>query len=551
VNRVTDETPCLVPWAGNSVLLCGADLVDGTGSPARQADVLVREGRIAAVEAHLDRLEDVPTIDLRGRELMPGFIDVHTHDDLAILSRDGCEPKLRQGVTTSVLGNCGLGCAPSTPGGDLESYSAPVLGPSGRNRHWSRFTDYLDELERTPTTINSVCLVPHHPLRVAAMGIESRVANRSEVADMASALDEAMTAGAAGLSFGLLYAPGNAAEPSELHRLAEVVASHGGIVAAHVRNEADHVQASVDEIVDLAKATGVAIQISHLKVTSPRNFGSMPHLLKRLEDYRSSGIDVMADVYPYEAGSTTTSTLLPSWAVEQGPTSIRDAVENPRKRERLRSELSRRWTEPGQENFVESIGAAKLVLAGFTRPANLDLEGSTLADIAVRREVDPIDCLIDLLGEEGGALTAVIFHTDPVGMREVLAWPHALIGSDGLPRSHGYVHPRLYGAFSRVLAEYSGVGKLLSRTEAVRRMSGASAARFGVGDRGTIEPGSVADLVVIDPARLQDRASFVHPRRHPNGFELVAVAGRPVWSQDARTTVQRGSLLRSGNHSGG
>lgn len=531
-------------WTGDSVLLLGGSVIDGTGAPARRADALVIGGKFTEVGPRLQAVSDIPQVDITGSVLIPGFVDVHTHDDLAVLARGGCASKVRQGVTTSVLGNCGQGCAPSTADGGVERLASPVLGGARMTHSWPRFSDYLDELGGSSRDVNTRCLVAHASVRAAVMGVTARVATTTERGEIAALLDSAMSAGAVGLSLGLLYSPGSAADQDELLDLARVVSRHDGVLAAHIRNEADQLIPSIEEIVDLARGTGVAIQISHLKVTKSQNFGSMPEVIRRLDRLRDDGIDVMADVYPYEAGSTTTSTMLPPWATREGGDSIQRAVSNPALRNKLIGDLSRPWDPRGPENYLLSTGPGGILLAGFARSENLPFEGQSLREIAQVRGAEPVECFVDLLAEEGGALSVILFHTDPGGVEAVLSWPHALIGSDGLPSEDGYVHPRLYGTFPRVLSRYSGPGALLTREEAIRRMTGASAARFRLADRGTVTPGLAADFVIADLKEIRDEADFAHPRAAPTGIHAVAVNGRPAWTEGDASVRQHGRMLR-------
>ncbi|MGH1565001.1 N-acyl-D-amino-acid deacylase family protein [Mumia sp. DW29H23] len=528
-----------------TMLLRGGTVLDGTGGAPRRADVLVVAGRVAAVGPALAPPEGCVVEDVAGREVVPGFVDTHAHDDLAILDVEGCVPKLRQGVTTVVVGNCGHACAPTTPGSGLGALFAPVLGGERTDLSFASVRGYAETIAAEPRTVNAAVLVGHGALRVAAAGPEARPASVREVDAMCGQLRDAMAAGAAGLSLGLLYAPGDAADRTELEALAGVVAAHDGVLAAHVRNEGDDVIASIDEVAALGAATGCAVHVSHLKVTGPRNAGSMPRILDRLDAHRASGIDVTVDVYPYAAGSTTTSTLLPAWALRDGMASVRRAVRDPASRRRLAAELARPWDEPGKENLLPEIGPSRVLLAGFSRPASSAYEGLALADIAAARGQEPYACLVDLLDEEGGSLTVVLFHTDPEGVGQALSWPHTMVGSDGLPHRSGYVHPRLYGTFVRVLTEYAGAGGPLSRQEAVHKMTGLAARRFGLRGRGTVETGNVADLVVLDPAALEDRATFAEPRRHPGGVETVVVAGDVVWRRGRDVPERRGTYLLS------
>ncbi|GAA5134761.1 D-aminoacylase [Pseudonocardia adelaidensis] len=523
------------------MLLRGGRVLDGTGADRGTCDVLLDGERIAALGPDLAAGEGTEVVDVAGRYVLPGFIDVHAHDDLAVLDPAGCLPKLRQGVTTVVVGNCGHGPAP-TAGGVLADYSAPVIGRAP-GRVFATFGDYLDAVAAAPRTTNVAALVPHGPLRAAVMGAGARAASAGEVDGMAGLLSDALAAGGAGLSLGLMYAPGNAAAPDELGALAEVVARHGRLLVAHVRNEAGQLLDSLREVCDVAQRAGCGLQISHLKVTGPEAAGSMPRALELLGSYRAAGLDVTADVYPYTAGSTTAATLFPPSALADGLTSLLGALRDRTSRAALLAELDRPW--PRVENYLRCLGPDRILLAGFTAQASARYEGAPLAAIAGDRGQEPGECLADLLLEENGLLTAVLFQTDPGGVEQAMRWPYTMIGTDGLPGGSGYVHPRLYGTFPRVLESYTGDGRPWDPATAAHRIAGLPARRFGLADRGELRPGAVADLVVLDPGRWHDRATFEDPRNSPDGLELVVMGGRVVLGRHGEVTGEpAGRLLR-------
>jgi N-acyl-D-amino-acid deacylase len=510
----------------SSFVVRGGLLYDGTGGDPRLADVVVRDGVIDSVVPGGAVAPGLPAVDATGLDVMPGFIDVHSHDDAALFRPGGLDPKTGQGVTTSVIGNCGLGCAPSLPDpGDhsLETSAAPVLGPFPAARHWPRFADYLADVASSARAVNTVALVPHAPLRAAVLGFERRPATPAEVAAIAGAAGDALAAGAAGVSLGLMYSPGDSAERPELLALAAQAAAHGKLLVAHIRNEADHLHASIDELADLGRATGAAIHVSHLKVTGPRNVGTMPAIIDHLDALRSEGIDVTADVYPYDAGSTTVLSLFPPWAQSDGAEGLLALLRDPERRAEVLASLPAPWAGTALENQWAAIGPSRIVLTGFQDPALAIYEGLSVAEVAALRDQPPLDALADLVVATAGQLTVIVFHTDYAGMTTALAWPHTLVGSDGLPRESGSVHPRLYGTFSRALT--LGV---LPRAEMVRRLTGAAAERFGLVGRGTLTPGAAADLQLIDPTAYADRATYATPRLGPTGLRGVFVNGMPV-----------------------
>lgn len=513
-----------VNGSGAKTVLNGGLIYDGWGGEPYVGDVLISGERILEVAPSIEA-GDAERVDVTGCELMPGFIDVHSHDDAALFRPGALDPKLRQGVTTTVIGNCGHGCAPSASDPSFEEYSTPVLGPFPAHR-WPTFAEYLADVASVPRRLNSLALVPHAPIRSAVVGMTRRAADTVERDRIVGLARDALDAGAAGVSFGLMYSPGNAADSAELEAIGKAVASCGGVLAAHVRNEADHLLTSLEEVAAIARSTGVALHVSHLKVTGPRNFGRMPEIIDRLNAYRKEGIDLTCDVYPYDAGSTTVMTLFPSWSTDRGVPSLLEALADPPTRLRLLAELRQPWTGSPLENYFASLGPAAILLGGFSDADLLQYEGMSIAAIAEHRDEDPAECLADLVLTEHGILTVVLFQTDIEGVKAALAWPWTLIGSDGLPSESGYVHPRLYGTFPRLLTAFAGDGKPISRAEAVKRATRDSAHRFGIGDHGVIKPGAVADLQVLNPRVYVDRASFKDPRQSPSGLNEVYVRGQ-------------------------
>ncbi|HEY8455603.1 MAG TPA: D-aminoacylase [Actinopolymorphaceae bacterium] len=525
----------------NALVIRGGTVVDGSGSPEQPADVLVEGETITAVQAGLHVPPDAAVIDASDRHVLPGFIDVHSHDDVAALKPGFLDPKLRQGVTLNVVGNCGHGCAPVCAEAELTSYSAPILGRVPVAMKWRSFPDYLAAIDASARTTNVAALVPHGPLRASVVGIERRTATRTETARMCAILDEALDAGAAGLSLGLMYPPGNAAGEDELTALARVVARREKLLVAHLRNEADAILTSLQELAHLAKRSGCAVHVSHLKVTSPANHGRMPEVLDTLDALRAEGVDVTADVYPYDAGSTTAASLFPPWTADRGLTSLLAALDEPAMRRQVVDDLQRPWVE--LENYFLTIGPERIRLIGFTLPEYQRFEGWSLADVAHAQDAPAAECLADLVLAEHGGLSVVLFQMAESDIRTALAWPWTMVGSDGLPLDHGSVHPRLYGTFPRVLSKYvaePGLGFV----EAVRRMTALPASRFGLGRRGLVAPGHAADLVVVNRSRLADRATYNTPRVFPEGIDAVLVGGRLAWSP-AGGIVSNGRLIRA------
>lgn len=525
----------------NRILLHGGAVIDGTGAERRSADVLVEGDRISAV-GDIEPGIDARAVDVSGSVVFPGFIDVHAHDDLALLRPDGVEPKVMQGVTVNVIGNCGHGCAPVATDPRMQaSYSGPVLGRFPETVCWQGFPEYLDQLSTRGLRTNAVALVPHGALRASISGYARRPLDTGELARARHDLDEALQRGAAGLSLGLMYAPGDVADRAELVGLARVVAAHDRVLAAHIRSEGDDILGSLRELLDIARRTEVRVQLSHLKVVSPRNRGRMPEILEVLDAARAEGIDITADVYPYPAGSTTAAALFPNWTLADGVPGLLALLDTPSERAEIVASMYRPW-QP-QENNFRALGASGILLAGFRQPGNEAYEGARLSDVATDRDVDAAECLCQLMTEENGELTVVMFQMDDDDVTTALSWPWSLIGSDGLPVQSPYTHPRMYGTFARILSEYVRNRRLFSLEEATRRMSTLPAERFRIPGRGVIRPGAVADLVVADPDRIEDHATFAAPRRFPENIRAVLVNGALAAMDGISTGRTVGTLL--------
>jgi N-acyl-D-amino-acid deacylase len=481
--------PVAATLARCDLVLRGGMVIDGSGRPPARADIAISGDRIAAVgDLHATRADE--NIDVSGRAVAPGFIDIHTHDDRALLSAPEMLAKVSQGVTTVVTGNCGISLAPLTFDGDMPS-TFHLLG----GKEWFRFPDiagYFAELERRPPAVNAVCLVGHSTLRLGAMDDLDRPAADAEVALMQERLAHALDAGAAGFSTGLYYPTGRGASTAEVVALAKVMSGRAGIYATHMRDEADGVEASVEETLQVGREASVPVLISHHKVIGPKNFGRSVQTLARIEQAMRQQ-KVALDVYPYVAGSTV--------------------LDPTRCDGRMR------------------------VLVTWSKP-HPDQAGRDVAEIARDWGCAPVEAAERLL-----PAGAIYFMLDEQDVRRILAYPHTMIGSDGLPHDD-HPHPRLWGTFPRVLGHYARELGLITIEEAVRRMTLLPARTLALAGRGTIEAEAFADLVVLDPDRVIDRATFEQPATPSEGIELVMVNGRIVW-QDGRTTnVRPGRVLR-------
>jgi N-acyl-D-amino-acid deacylase len=524
-------------------LIRGAEVFDGAGGPSVQADVAISDDRIAAVGRDLPGSAE-RTVDAGGLALAPGFIDIHSHTDLSVFARPLAESKVRQGVTTEVVGNCGIGAFPigRERTGLLTDYlrmhgtRLPSEGVS-----WTDFSSYADRVGRLGLGLNLAPLVAHGTLRIAAMGAEDRAPAAADLAHMHALLEAALRQGAWGMSTGLIYPPGSFAATEEIVALAKVLARSGAVYTSHIRGEGDTLLTALAEAVQVGKESGVRVQVSHLKALGRRNWGRGREALALLDAARRDGVDVAADQYPYEATSTALSALVPSWAHAGGVGALLKRLAGPEERGRLSAEIARALGDRG--------GAEAVKVAHVGSPCNASLSGKSLAEVAAQWNAPPEAAVIRLLLEERAEVGAVYFSLSAEDVAAIMASDQVAVGSDGLGLSAAEdrdqaTHPRSYGTFPRVLGRYVREQRLLSLPLAVYKMTGLPARRLGFRDRGGIRPGCAADLTLFDPATIRDRAEFQDPHAYCAGVEHVFVNGRLVVRDGQPTGEASGRVLR-------
>ncbi|MGI9862313.1 D-aminoacylase [Moorella naiadis] len=530
-----------------SLLIKGGTVVDGTGRPPFRADVGLQGARVAA----LGRLEQAPAarmIDAGGLVVAPGFIDFHSHADAELLRDPEDRAKLAQGVTTEVVGNCGMSLVPSHEESLplLAAYASPVLGGIPAKFRAGSVAGYFTQLKRQGIAVNVATYTGHGSIRLAVIGMDDRRAGKNELDAMAALLDRAMQEGAMGLSSGLLYPPGCYAPTGELIALCRVARQYGGIYVSHIRNESDGVLEAIEEALEIGRQAGIPVHISHLKACGPRNWPQIPRALALLAAAREQGQDVTWDTYPYIAGSTTAASLLPPWAVAGGTAALQERLHSLE----ICARIKKAWQEglPGWDNMVSSLGYDRLVINAVAHGENEDCVGLNLAEIGSKRSCEPADALLDLLRTEGGSLAIETYHASEETLSLILHHPVTTIGSDGI-YSGDQTHPRLYGTFVRVLGRYVRERKLLTLEEAVAKMTSRPAARLGLRGRGKVTAGYYADLVLFDPETIADRATFQEPARTPAGIKAVIVNGRLAY-QDGQFTGELAGVALTSNAAG-
>ena len=519
-----------------------ATVVDGTGAAKFVADVAIANGLFAEIAPRLDGAA-ARTINAEGLVLAPGFIDLHCHSDAYHLEVPTGEIKIRQGVTLEVVGNCGDSMAPLVPERAQMSVDH-CLGGAGRFSRpidWLRYDEYVTRVDAAQPVVNVSGLVGHGTLRVAAMGFANRPPTAAEMDTMCGLLGDALSAGAAGLSTGLYYAPGLFAATAEVVTLAKIVARQGGYYATHMRNEAEGLLEAIDETLTIGRAAGVPVHISHLKAAGSRNWPKGELAVAQIEKARSEGVDATCDVYPYHFSSTTLQAVIPPWALEGGADALVERLLDPVRRAKIIAQI--KDGVPGWENIYHNAGWEKIRISSLNSAARKPLQGQSIAAAAEAAGVDPFEFAVDLLAAERGAVNIIAGSMHEDNVARFLGLPYAMIGSDGAP-NRGWPHPRVYGTFPRVIRRFVRELKAFSLEEAVRKMTAASAARLGFRRRGRIATGCVADAVLFDPERFSDTATFEVPCRYPVGLEAVTVAGTLVFSGNALTGERPGRYRR-------
>lgn len=519
-------------------ILAGADIYDGLGGTPSHADIAIAGDLIVDIGEDLGRrFHAARTIDAKGLAAAPGFIDIHTHSDLSVLMNPRMESSIHQGVTTEVVGNCGMAVGAMTRSGEF-AFERRFLERAGLELTWDSFAEFLDLVQERGSSINLCSLVGHGTIRKLVMGNDERAPDAGELSRMRDAVRAAMAAGAIGLSTGLEYLPGGYADVDEIVALAEAAHEAQGYYASHIRNEGDQLIESVSEAIAVGKRTGIPVQVSHLKAEGRKNWGKVLQVLALMRQTRESGLDVLTDQYPYTAFMTGLGVvLLPKWAMSGSPDDVAARLVKPETRGEIRKEIL--FNEPDWSKI--RIGVAR---------NRRDVQGLDLAQLGEREGKHPVDAALDLMADEHGWVAAAHFALSDEDVETVLRDPHTMIGSDGVSSAPAGVmgedktHPRTYGTFPRVLGFCVREKSIIPLAEAIRRMTSLPALRIGLRDRGRIAPGMKADITVFSPQTVADRATFETPHLFAAGIEHVFVNGRLSLTGGQQRDIRAGRILR-------
>ncbi len=521
-------------------------VVDGTGAPGFRADVAVQGDRIAAVGRVPRGARAKRVVEAKGLVVAPGFIDMLGQSEQYVLIDPRAMSKVMMGVTTEITGE----------GGSIAPINDRLIkeDESFYRRYnltvdWRTLDQYFQRLTRQGAGINLGTFVGATQVRAYVVGYDNRAPTAQELDEMRRLVAEAMEQGALGLSTSLQYVPARFAKTDEIVELAKVASAHGGIYATHQRSEANALDSSLAEVFEIARRARIPVEIWHLKTAYKKNWGRMPEVLHKIEAARKQGLDISADVYPYTAASTGLTACLPPWAQEGGTDKMLARLQDAQTRARLKREIAADTND--WENIYLGSGGAEGVLVGSVVNRGLEQwQGKRLSEIAEAQHKDPLDALFDFIIADRGQTGAIYFMMSENDLREALAAPFIHIctdsgarAADG-PLASSKSHPRGWGSYPRILARYVRGEHLLTLEQAIHKMTGASAARVGLRDRGVVRRGMFADLTLFDPARVQDRATFDEPNQYPEGIEYVIVNGQLEVDKGQRTAANAGRVLR-------
>ena len=527
------------------LIISGGTVIDGTGCPRYPADVVVDRGRIVLV-GDASGLEGVPTWDASGRIVSPGFIDIHSHSDFPLYVDGLAQSGVRQGLTTSVIGNCGHGPAPAPDRELAKQVTIGINDDWGIDFDWTTFGEYLDALLARGQSMNVAPLVPHGTVRVAAMGYEARPPTGRELETMRSLVEEAMSAGALGLSSGLEYSPGRHADEAELTSLSEVVGQHGGVYASHIRERGDNFEQAVREALNIGRGGGTAVQLSHL---APRPYappGVLDRVLGMVRDARGDGLEVGVDTFPDPWGPAHLLDLVPPWVYEGSDDDVLERLEDPRTAERCRGYIL------NQGNFLLRLGGFDKFFLSYSR-AHPELTSLSLDAVSREWGMDIVSTILKLAADDGKDFGSVLIRhifSTVEDLERLLSDPVCSVGSDGAVASTDGLLGELkmnrssFGYAPRTIREYAIDRGLFSPEEAIRKMTSLPAGQIGLPDRGRLAEGMAADVVVMDFDSLADMSTDDEPQAYPTGIDMVAVNGVVVFEGGEHTGRTPGQVLR-------
>ena len=534
------------------ILIKNGLVCDGSGALPVHADVLIQGEKIARIAPRIEAADlnaaDTEVVDAGGKLVTPGFIDIHRHCDIMPFKDSPFgEIELRQGITTTFVGNCGLAPVPSAPEtrAELYSYLEPVIGAVPKDLVFETYADYFTALEQADLPLNIGVLAGSDSIKIAVKGFGNQAYTDEEMERARALVRQALDQGAFGLTLGIMYQPECYSSREELTAVVQAAAGPGRVLCTHIRGEGNSLVESVDEVIDVAAQAGIALNISHLKATGVKNWNKKIHTaIARIEQARAAGQDVTADFYPYDGGSTTLQSLLPPTVMAESLEQLIRNLSGPEGRKRLREELAKE--HDGWDNMAESIGWDRILISSVTLPEHHFMLGRSVGAAAEEAGyAEPADLAADLLVAEEGRVGIIVLSMSQEDVDTVAGLPYTMLISDALYGGESkHAHPRLLGATARFIRNYTQKRNVISLAEAIKKMTFLPAQRMGLPDRGLIKEGYQADLLVFAPEQFQDHADYTGSHELCTGMDLVLLGGRKVLADGKVLDTAQGRLLR-------
>lgn len=527
----------------SKILIKNGTIADGTGGELYKADLGISNDKITQIGENLNENQYDTVINAQGKIVCPGFIDTHSHSDVKIMLDPYVEPKIRQGITTEVLGQDGISTAP-LPKKFISPWRKNIAGLDGDSDKlswdWETTDGYLKFLEQNGTATNTAYLVPHGNIRMEAIGLENKKAAKEDIKKMQEITERELEAGAIGVSSGLIYMPCAYGGVEELIGICKVVAKHNKIFVVHQRSEADDIVESMKEIIKVGRESGVKIHFSHFKICGKKNWDKIDKVIELLEEAEKEGIRVSYDQYPYCAGSTMLGVVLPPWVHDGGTDKLLKRLEDKDLRKKMISDIENGI--PGWDNFVDFAGFENIYVTSVKTKKNEDCIGKNILEIGKMRSRDPYNAMFDLLYEEENAVGMYDYYGTEEHVVRFMKRKEQNVCTDGL--LGGKPHPRVYGAFPRVLGRYVREKKVINLETAVYKMTYKPASTFNMKDRGIIKKGKKADIVVFSPDTVIDNSTFIEPEQYPSGIDTVIINGKVAVNDGKSTKVLSGKVIR-------
>jgi len=529
-------------------------VIDGLGGKGIRADVGISGEMITAI-GDLSAAEAGTVINAEGKAVAPGFIDMHTHSDVSVIYDRKVSSKIHDGVTTEVVGNCGIGVAPVNE--DKKDLLIAYLGtrlvgsiPVKLELPWNTMDEYLGHIEKNPPAANIVPLLAHGPIRINEMGFSKEHPTTEQMDNMKKEIASGMEAGCVGFSSGLVYMPGEYSTAEELAELCRAVAPYRGFYVTHIRTESSGVFEAIDEAIEIASKGGVPLHVSHLKLAGVDVSGNADALLAVVDTARAGGLDMTFDVYPYDTGCTSLGACISPWAFEGGVEKMINRLKDQKVRDRIKNDILNGIE--GWQNFAHASGGwQNITIATVFKKEGEKFLGKTIEEAAAMENRDPFTFIFDFLVEQQSRVQILVKMMKEEDIEKIISHPMSMIGSDGMSlstegiMSSGKPHPRAFGTRARVLARYVREKKLLSVEEAVKKMTSMPASRLRLDRRGILREGHFADVVIFDPATVEDIATYQDPKQYSRGFETVIVNGKTALQNGMETGVFSGRVLRA------